>query len=152
MKKLLTFILSLTVGLAFSCAAQEQPNDLVVVGTISGDQNMEQIEARYQHRLGVLFIKASALSGAEQISIALDGKKINNLHIFVKDDLQGLFLTNVPVTLDNANDFSNQFNGWKQSVEGKIVIHNQTGASNLEYNQLLNKLKDLTGLEVELKQ
>jgi hypothetical protein len=152
MKKQLTLILSLILGLAMACAAQEQVNDFVIVGSVSGDQNMKQIESRYQQRPDALFIKTSSMSAAEQISKALEGRKINDLHIFVKGDQQGLFLTDIPVTLANASDFSAQFNGWRKSVAGKVVVHNQTGASTPQYNQLLDKMKELTGLEIELKQ
>ena len=153
MKKKLLLISLMLLGYVNGIMAQSpKSNDFVIVGAVSGDQNMEQIESRYRHRPNVFFTVTSAVSGAEQISKSLEGRKIHDLHIYVNNDQQGLFLTDVPVTLANANDFSAQFSEWKKSVSGKVVVHNQTGIVSPVYLNLLDKLKELTGIEIELKQ
>jgi len=152
MKKRITFILLMLLSFDTFTFAQNVTTDYVVVGLVSGDANMKQIQLRYNSTSGVYFTAESSGSGVEQITEAISGRQIIDLHIFVKNDQQGIFLTNTPVTSANVNGFSNYFKGWKKSVSGRVVIHNQTGVTSPELTDLLGKLQDLTGLQFILNQ
>lgn len=153
MKRQFTFIFLMILGFTMGIYAQSPTlNDFVIVGVVPGDLNMPQIEMRYQGNPQAYFTAESSVSGAGQITEALAGRQITDLHIFVRSDNEGLFFTSVPVTSSNVNAFSELFSHWKNSVSGKVVIHNQTGIASPELNNLLVKLKNLTELEFILKQ
>lgn len=152
MKKQITFVLLFLMGLAIKTFAQSVTQDLVVIGAISGDQNMKQVEMRYKGNPQVVFIRAIPLSGVEQISQALKAKQFVDLHVFVKADVLGLYVSDVPLTIANVDAFADQFRLWKDSVSGKMIIHNQTGVTSDGLNELFKKLEALTGLQVVLNQ
>ena len=132
--------------------AQNPASDYVVIGLVSGDSTMKQIQMHYNAIPGVYFTAESSGSGIEQITEAIAGRQINDLHIFVRNDPSGIFLTYVPITSGNAGDFTTYFSGWKKTISGKVVIHNQTGVTSPALNDLLGKLQELTGLTFVLNQ
>jgi len=140
------------LGMAISIFAQSAITDFVVVGTLSGDPNMQQVKSRYKANPDVLFTQESVVSGVEQITNAIKGKQISDLHIFVRNDQYGIYLSHIPVTSVNVNDFAVQFRAWKKSVSGKVVIHNQKGVVSPELSDLFIKLKELTSLEFIVNQ
>ena len=81
----------------------------------------------------------------------LKNKEINNLHLYLdckpgELDFGGLKITNL-----NIMDYSKYFNGWKQVVKGRVIIH-----SNIVFNddnglELKKKLEEITGLPFELR-
>jgi len=152
MKKKITFIVLMFLSFNTIIFAQNPVTDYVVIGLVSGDTNMKQIQMRYNSTPGVYFTSETAGSGVEQITEAIGTRQITDLHIFVRNDQQGIFLSGVPVTSGNVNDFSTYFSGWKKTISGKVVIHNQTGLASPELTNLLVKLKELTGLELILNQ
>lgn len=127
-------------------------NDFVIVGYIPGDMNMPQIEIRYQGNPQAYFTTESAVSGAGQITAAIAGRQITDLHIFVRNDNEGLYFTSVPLTSANVNTFSEQFSQWKNAVSGKVWIHNVSGLASPELTGLLTELGALTDLEFLLLQ
>ena len=152
MKKKTTFIFLLFLSFNTIIFAQNPTTDYVIIGLVSGDSTMTQIQLRYNSTPGVYFTSESSGSGVEQITETIAGRQINDLHIFVRNDPSGIFLTNVPVKSGNVNDFNSYFSGWKKTISGKVVIHNQTVLSSPDLNNLLVKLKELTGLKFILNQ
>ena len=152
MKKKLTFIFLMFLSFNTIIFAQNPVTDYVVIGLVSDDSNMKQIQLSYNANPGVYFTAESSGSGIEQITEAIGGRQIKDLHIFVKNDSSGIFLSNVPVVSANVYDFSTYLSGWKKSISVKVVIHNQTGLSSPELNDLLTKLNELTGLKFILNQ
>lgn len=153
MKRQFTGILLMILGFAMGIYAQSPVlNDFVIVGLIPGDGNMPQIETRYQGNPQAYFTTESSVSGVEQITGAIAGRQITDLHIFVRSDMEGLFITSVPVTSANLNTFSEQLAQWKNSVSGKVWIHNVTGNSSPELTSLLSELGTLAELEFLLVQ
>jgi hypothetical protein len=152
MKKFFTlfFFIFIAVGLLTEITAQPAKSDFVIVGYVSDDPGMKQIQMRYQENPNAFFTVESPISGPEQVSSALEGLQIHDLHIFIKSNYQGIFLTGSPVTLGNADNFSGQFKKWKNSVSGKVFIHNKMAIASPELNELINKLEVMTGLEFEL--
>jgi hypothetical protein len=138
--------------LSVKVMSQSPEKDFVIVGMVSGDMNMIQIQMRYEGAQDAFFIKESSISGIEQIANALEGLKINDLHVFAKSNGKDLFLTDLPITTENVNDFTVQLKRWKKSISGKVVVHNNTGNQSSELNNLLVKMKELTQLEFKLTQ
>ena len=152
MKIRITFILLMLLSFNTISFAQNAATDYVVVGLVSDDASMQQIQKRYNSTSGAYFTADNSGSGVEQITEAASGRQIVDLHIFVKNDQQGIYLTHTPVTSANVNDFANYFKVWKKSISGKVVIHNQSGVTSPELTDLLGKMQDLTGLQFVLNQ
>ena len=122
-----------------------------IVGQVSNDENMKQIQMRYQNAANVYFTVESTVNGIEQISNAIAGKQINNLQIFIKNDQTELFLTSNPIDINNINNYSDLLLNWKNSISGKVIIHNNNMTASVELNNLINQLKLLTGIDFEIK-
>ena len=152
MKNRIIFIFLMLLSFNTIVFAQNPGTDYVVIGLVSGDANMKQVQMHYNGNSGVYFAAESSGSGIEQITEAIAGRQINDLQIFVRNDPQKIFLTNTPVTSANVNGFANYLSGWKKSISGKVAIHNQTGVTSPELDDLLGKLKELTGLQFILIQ
>ena len=153
MKRQFIFISLMILGSVIGLYAQGPAlNDFVIVGFIPGDMNMPQIEDRYRGHPKAYFTTESSVSGVEQITAAIAGRQITDLHVFVRSDLEGLFITSVPVTSANLNTFSEQLSQWKNAVSGKVWIHNVTGNSTPELTSLLSELGALAELEFLLVQ
>jgi hypothetical protein len=153
MKRQFTFIFLMILGSAMGLYAQSPDvNDYVIVGLIPGDGNMPQIEDRYQGDPQAYFSTESSVGGVGQITAAIAGRQITDLHVFVRSDMEGLFITSVPVTSANIDTFSELLSQWKNAVSGKVWIHNVTGNSTPEFTGLLTELGGLTDLEIVLVQ
>jgi hypothetical protein len=149
MKEILLFVL-FVVGLTIQVRSQSVEKDFIVVGKVTGDSNMFQVGERYKRISQVLFAKELIGNGIEQVTNALSTVKAEDLHIFVRNANQGLFLTDVPVTVESIDNFSELLASWKKSIKGKIIIHCGYGNLSDDIYSLKKKLETLTELAVEL--
>ena len=131
--------------------AQNSTTDFIVVGIVAGDDNMDQIQQRYHNTPAVYFVQESGISGVDQITAALQGLHLTDLHLFVKNDSQALYISGTPLTIANATTFASQFITWQTAISGKIVIHNNNNTASTDLIALMNKLHELTNLTVEQK-
>lgn len=152
MKRPLSLLIFLLMVISTEIMSQSPEKDFIIVGVVSGDQNMIQIQMRYEGAPNVYFIRESSASGAEQIANALEGLKINDLHIFTKANNTELLMTGLPLTIENVNDFNLQLKRWKASVSGKVIVHIGSSTTSTQINNLLNKMGELTELEFKVLQ
>ena len=138
------------IGLTAGLYAQSADNNFFVIGSVSDDLDMIQIQMRYQGDPNALFIEESETSGCEQITDAIKDLIINELHIFVRNDNNRLFIDDLALTSTNVADLSDQLVQWKNSVTGKVVIHNNSGSISSDLSELLAKMRSITGLNIEL--
>jgi len=150
MKRLFSLLILFLTVVSTEIISQSPEKDFVIVGIVSGDMNMVQIQMRYADASNVYFIKESSAGGVEQIANALEGLKINDLHIYTKSNGQELFLTGLPINIGNMNDSAVQLKRWKKCVSGKVVIHVENNTTSPELNNLLLKLGELSELEFKL--
>jgi hypothetical protein len=152
MKKLLSLLILLAMGIFTEIMSQSPEKDFVIVGVVSGDLNLIQIQMRYEGAPNVYFIRESSTSAAEQIANSLEGLKINDLHIFTRSNTNGILLSGQPVTIENVNESSVQFKRWRKSVSGKVIIHINSGVTSPEISKLIIRLEQLCELEFKVIQ
>jgi hypothetical protein len=147
MKRILFLLILLTMVTSAKVMSQPTARDFVIVGMVSDDLNLIQIQMRYDGAPNAYSIRDSSINGVEQIANAIDGMKISDLHLFVKINGKELFLTGAPISIENVNDFKEQLGRWKSSVSGKVIVHTGSSTSSPEINDLLIKMGEMTGLE-----
>ena len=152
MKKLFTLLTIFLLVVSTEIISQPPVKDFVIVGLVSGDLNMVQIQMRYEGTPNVYFIKESSTSGFEQIANAIEGLKINDLHIYARSNSQELILSGIPINLKNVNDFTVQLNRWKDCVSGKVIVHIASSNTSPEITNLLLKMEELSALEIKALQ
>lgn len=149
MKKFL-LISGLIVGITFRLIAQEGINDLVVVGQISSDENMKQVEARYMGKENTCFINESEVNAIEQITAAVSGHSFENLHIFVQSTANSLIFNSLVITPENIDQYKTSLLQWKKSFSGKVIIHCASPLA-AESNSLIKRaFERITGMEFTL--
>jgi len=146
MEKIL-LITGLILLLGIQSIAQPANKDFVIVGAGSDDANLRQVQKRYQKKSNAYFILESATNPMEQISEAIAGKSIQNLHIFLTSKPNALMLNSLSVTSENVAQFSESIMKWKNSVTGKIVFHSLVAFSTPEGLDLKRQMEKLSGLE-----
>lgn len=147
MKKLL-LNLTLFLVIGFKAMSQSPVKDFVVIGDVSNDQNMQQIEMRYEGNINAYFIQNTEINAIEQITGTLKGKHYTDLHIFLRTAPNALILNNTVVTTENILQFSESLSNLKQSISGSIVFHSIVAFSSAEGAKLKQKLEELTGLKI----
>jgi hypothetical protein len=147
MKRIFFLLILLTMVTSAKVMSQPAARDFVIVGMVSDDLNLKQIQMRYAGAPNAYTIEDASINGIEQIANAIDGMKISDLHLFVKIIGKELFLNGAPISIENVNDFKEQFGRWKSSVSGKIIVHSVNNTNSPEINDLLIKMGEMTGLE-----
>jgi hypothetical protein len=146
MKKIL-FIISLVLLLGNQSVAQPSEKDFVIVGYGTGDGNLQQVQKRYQKKSNAYLIKEAMANPLEQISKAIEGRSIRDLHIYSWEATGALKLNSITLTSENVNDFSQTLMKWKSSISGKVFIHSKTAFTTPEGVELKQKMEQISGLE-----
>jgi hypothetical protein len=150
MKRLLSLLILLQLVVSTEIRSQSPEKDFVIIGVVSGNLNLIQIQMRYEGAQNAYFIKESSSSGVEQIADAIEGQHINDLHIYTSGNGKDLFLTGQPVTIENVNDYTVSLKRWKKWVSGKVIVHIESNTTSPEINSLLLKMSDLAELEFKM--
>ena len=146
MKKNL-FIFTLLLLIGSQGISQISVNDFVIVGAGANDANLNQVQKRYQKKSNAYQISESATNPMEQIARAIDGRSVQDLHIFLTSKPGELMLNSTTVTSANVATFTEPLMKWKNFVNGKVVIHSLTAFTTPEGTQLKQQLEKISGLE-----
>ncbi len=149
MSKILLLFLVI-IGISTRLSAQEGKNDLVIVGDVSTDLGMKQVEMRYKNNPNAYYIRNVSSNAINQIADALNDKMYDNMHIFVRNTASSLVLNSLELTADNIADYVNPISQWKKSLNGKIVIHTADPIDKSEADKIADALSKATGLEVNI--
>ncbi|HKK42245.1 MAG TPA: DUF4347 domain-containing protein [Bacteroidales bacterium] len=147
MSKILLLFLVLA-GITPCLNAQEGKNDLVIVGDVSTDLSMQQVDMRYKNNPNAYYIRETGSNAIDQISDALAGKMYDSMHIFVRNTASSLVFNNLELTADNIAAYTNVLAKWEKSLHGKIVIHTSDRMDDTAANNIAAALTKATGLEV----
>ena len=146
-----TIMLMLSVLIVSRAAGQiRNDNDFVVVGEISSDQNMTQVQMRYADRVNVCFINEVNENALEQVALALEGKTFDNLHIFVRSTPTSLIFNNLVITTANIVDYKKSLLKWKNTITGKVIIHCTATLDKDISAEMKQTFENNTGLEFTL--
>lgn len=143
MKKLI-LILSLVLAICFNGLAQNITTDFVVLDYSCPDG--EQLKAQYKGQANAIIVTASEVLAAEQISTALSGKRVTDLHIFVWTKSGSMIFTSIALTAENIDDYATLLSTWKLHVSGKVIIHSTEVFTSERGLAFKAKLERITGL------
>lgn len=143
MKKL-TLIISLLLAIGFNGLAQNISTDFVVLDYSC--PNGEQLKAQYKGQTNAFIATASQVLAPSQITSALSGKKVTDLHIFVWSKPGSLVFTSIALTPENIQEFSSSLAIWKTHITGKVVIHSSDVFTSERGIDFKAKLEQITGL------
>jgi len=145
MKKTLLFTF-LMLFLANSSFAQTSVSEYSIVGAGPYNSNLHQVQKRYQHRNNAYYIQESQTNPLEQITQAIHGLNIQDLHIYLQSQPNALTFNSTIVTLSNVQQFTESLVQWKNAVSGNVVIHSLVAFTTPDGIELKNQLEQITGL------
>lgn len=127
--------------------AQSPDKDFVIVGAGSNDANLVQVQKRYAKKSNAYQIRETQVSPLKQIVKALDGRTVQDLHIYLESKAGEVIFTYVSITSKNVNESGELIMKWKSAVKGKVVIHSQAVFTTPAGIELRQQLENLSGLE-----
>jgi hypothetical protein len=139
-------IITLLLFLVNSGFAQSPVTEYTIVGAGPYNSNLNQVQKRYQQRNNVYYIQESQINPLEQITQAIDGLNIQDLHIFLQSQPNALTFNSTVVTLSNVQQYAESLVQWKNAVSGKVVIHSLVAFTTPDGIELKNQLEQITGL------
>jgi hypothetical protein len=109
--------------------------------------NAAQAKARYNLQQ-TYTVKDSNIGAAAQISKALEGRQVTNLHLFVSTEPGSLDFCNLDLNADNLKDEALTILQLASHVSESIIIHSQNVFTTDEGMEFKTKLEQLTGLNI----
>jgi hypothetical protein len=143
MKKLI-LIISLILVIIINGLAQNINTDFIAMDYSC--PNGEQLKAQYKGQTNAIIVTASQVLAPAQITTALTGKKVTDLHIFVWSKPGSMVFTSIALTPENIQEYTPLLATWKSHVSGKVVVHSTdvfTSERGLDFKA---KLEQITGL------
>lgn len=137
MKKLAVLIFALLV-----CTGIFGQNFAVIDDTYS---NVGQAKARFYSQQTYL-VKDNQVKAANQISNALDGHQVSNLHLFVSTEPGSIIFSNMTINADNLKEYALMLLQMSSYVKDNIIIHSTNVFTTEMGIDFKNKLEQLTGL------
>ena len=146
MKKIL-FIIGVIFLLGNHAIAQSPDKDFVIIGVGTGDANLSQVQQRYAKKSDICYIKENEVSPMKQITKAIKGLVIRDLHVYLSGKPGELVFNSVTVNSVNVGEFKEQIMKWKNSISGKVVIHSPGAFTSPSGIELKKQLEEISGLE-----
>jgi hypothetical protein len=143
MKKLM-LIIHLVLAIGLNGLAQNINTDFIVLDYSC--PNGEQLKAQYKGQTNAIIVTASSVLAPGQITTALTGKKVNDLHIFVWSKPGSMVFTSIALTPENIQEYASVLETWKLHVTGKVIIHSSDVFTTERGSDLKSKLEQSTGL------
>jgi hypothetical protein len=108
-------------------------------------QNVEQAQARFYSQQ-TLMVKDNQVMAANQISTALEGREVSNLHLFVSTEPGSIVFSNMTINADNLKEYALMLLQMSSYVKDNIIIHSQNVFTTDLGMDFKTKLEQLTGL------
>lgn len=137
MKKLSVLILTLLV-----CTGIFGQNFAVIDQTYP---NVGQAKARFYSQQ-TYQVKDNQVKAANQISMALEGRQVSNLHLFVSTEPGSIVFSNMTINADNLKEYALMLLQMSSYVTDNIIIHSSNVFTTELGIDFKNKLEQLTGL------
>ena len=142
MKKQISLTLLMILG-ALCIYAQNLKVDFVVIDNSYRSAEQLKVQFNGQNTFVVEQIKANATA---QIAEALNGRQVNDLHIFVSTKPGALGFGNMTLNAETFQDYTSALSKLASNVTGKVIVHSTdvfTTDKGLEFKA---SLEQITGL------
>lgn len=107
--------------------------------------NVGQAKARYYSQQ-IYQVKDNQVMAANQISNALQGREVSNLHLFVSTEPGSIVFSNMTINADNLKEYALMLLQMSSYVKDNIIIHSQNVFTTDLGLDFKTKLEQLTGL------
>ena len=108
-------------------------------------QNIGQAKARFYSQQ-TYQVKDNQVMAANQISNALEGREVSNLHLFVSTEPGSIVFSNMTINADNLKEYALMLLQMSSYVRDNIIIHSQNVFTTELGIDFKTKLEQLTGL------
>lgn len=112
--------------------------------------NAGQARARYSSQQTYV-VKDSNVGATDQISKALEGRMVSNLHLFVSTEPGSLNFCNLNLNVENLKEEALTILQLASHVTNSITIHSQNVFSTEDGMEFKTQLEQLTGLSIQLQ-
>jgi hypothetical protein len=109
--------------------------------------NVEQARNRYFSQQTCMVKHVQNLA-SNQISNAMDGRMVSNLHLYVTTEPGSIVFCNMTLTSENLKDYALNLLQMASCVSDKIIVHSTNVFTTEQGIDFKNKLEQLTGLSV----
>ena len=123
----------------------QESKDFYVIDEGIGE--MEFFDPPLLKESNVYEIRGFTPNALKQISTALSGMEIQDLHILVLTKPGAIIFNNLSVTPGNMDEWSTVIRGWARSVQHKVVIHSDVVFTTEEGGRLKQSLEEISQLE-----
>jgi hypothetical protein len=145
------FSIFFAIILIASCASTNGQNNqtdyLVVESNYTGRTEFEKSVKGSEN----IYFNRSEIPVLYQLDSLLEGKNVNNLHLYLSTKTGELDFGKFIITLENVADYSAQFKGLKQIVSGRVVIHSKLVFNDEKGKLFKEKLEEISGLSFETR-
>lgn len=91
-------------------------------------------------------VKENQVKAANQISNALQGREVKNLHLFVSTEPGSIVFSNMTINADNLKEYALMLLQMSSNVKENIIIHSPNVFTTELGIDFKTKLEQLTGL------
>lgn len=142
MKKQISLTLLMVLGI-MCLYAQNLKVDFVVIDNSYRSAEQLKVQFNGQNTFVVEQIKANATT---QIAEALNGRQVNDLHIFVSTKPGALGFSNMTLNAETLQEHSAALSKLSSYVAGKVVIHSNDVFTTERGSDFKASLEQITGL------
>lgn len=129
---------------AVSSWGQNISTDFVVID--NGCDNAVQLKSQYNGQANAYVVTLTHVMAPTQITTALNGKHLTNMHIFVNSKPGTLAFGNIALNPDNIQQYATALSQWASHISGNVIIHSTDVFTSDIGLTFKTKLQQLTGL------
>jgi len=128
----------------FVTALAQPVSDFIVVDEIA--DNITQLQNEFEGQANVVWTDGNSLNALEQISTALEGMQIENLHIYVPTKPGAIVFSSLAITSMDVDEVSEELKVLGNYVSNSVVIHSDVVFSGEEGQLLKQRLEEISGV------
>ena len=128
----------------FATAFAQPASDFIVVDEIC--DNITQLQEKFEGQTNVIWTNGNSLNALEQISTVLEGRQIENLHIYVPTKPGAIVFSSLAITSRDVDEVSAELKVLGNYVSNRVVLHSEVVFSGAEGQLLKQRLEEISGL------
>jgi len=128
----------------FVTVLAQPASEFIVVDEIA--DNITQLQDEFEGQANVFWTDGNSLNALEQISAALEGRQIENLHIYVPTKPGAIVFSSLAITSMDVYELSEELNVLGNYVSNSVVIHSDVVFNGEEGQLLKQRLEEVSGV------
>lgn len=144
------FTIFLLMLITMGIKGQQTIGDVYVINPSNGDENLAQVELRYQGNPKAFYLTGNDINPLKSITGYLADNPCTILHLYLPASSESLIFNGFTLTSGNIDEYRDFFVQWNEIISGKIIIHNLSLYETGSTPDLIKKLSSLTGVPIEI--